>query len=157
MFASLVCGASCFGKPDPLKPDGYDGGLSQYANWGSFLPGTGTVHGEGDVHRVFGQPDGDMLHLGSGGVLTVSFGDTRVYDRPAAEFTIHGQWEQGEAVTVFGSQDGAAYEVIGTVDGADPSVDITRAGMDWVVYLQIQDSGLGDGVEIDAVQVLSGP
>ena len=153
----LVSSVSCFDNVEQLNNNQPDAGPAQYADWGSFTPGQGTTNVAGDVDRAFGPPDGAMLHLGNGGVLIITFGDNRVYDHSGAEFTIHGVWETGERVTVFGSETGADYRVIGTVDEGDPNLDITEGGFGWVTYLQIQDTGTGNGVEIDAVEVRPAP
>jgi hypothetical protein len=153
----LVSSVSCFDNVEQLNNNQSDAGVAQYANWGSFSPGTDSSNTEGDVDRAFGPPDGAMLHLGNGGVLIISFSDNRIYDHSGPEFTIHGVWESGEVVTVLGSETGADYRVIGTVDGGDPNLDITEGGFGWVTYLQIQDSGSGNGVEIDAVEVQPAP
>jgi hypothetical protein len=147
--------AACLDKVEPVGNGDVDAGTGQYVTWGSFIPGASTSDGAQDVSKLYGAPDGTALHLGIRGSVDVTFGDLLIYDRIGADFIVHGELSSGESATVFGSADGADYDVIGEINSSANTIEITRGGFDSLVYLRISDDGVGDGIEIDAIEVAS--
>lgn len=153
-LALLWMGAGCFSPLEQPNWTGFDGGMSRYATTAWFTPGAGSPHGEGDKGKVLGAADGDMLSLGKRGLVTLSFSDTPIYDLNGMDFTIHGRWDGGEEAAILGSSDGARFVHIATLTGQG-SVDLSVAGLRVITHLQIADSGKGNGIDLDAVEILS--
>jgi hypothetical protein len=156
-FALVFSASACIERVDPIEPDDGDASVPRYVTWGTFTPGSGSSDTGADVDKVYGAPDGTSLHLGLEGSVTVTFGDNLIYDRAGADFIIHGTWEGSEAGTVFASPDGADYEHIGIIEDGANTVDMAQALLGRVVYLRVQDNGVGNGFEIDAIEVVPAP
>ncbi len=132
-----------------------DGGIGGYATWGVFAPGIGTPHTAHDIEKLFGPPNGDMLHLGTGGLVDVTFGDRYVYDEPGVDIRIHGTFDPGEKGFVYGSEDGADFQIIGDVTEEEMTIDIARGGLTRILFLRIIDGSIGNGIEIDAIEAIN--
>ena len=147
----------CFDEVEDIKTPQQDAGTGQYASSGSFIPGSGASHGASDIDRVFGAPDGEFLSMGAQGSLDVSFDDRMVIDGLGGDIRIHASFDQGEKATVYGSLTGARFEVITDITESNDLVDMARGGFAELMYLRIRDSGQGDGIEIDAIEVVNLP
>lgn len=157
VFAFLIfcTPTGCFDSIDPVKPVPMDGGAGGYATWGVFTPGTGTSDNAENIDKLFGPPNGDLLHLGIGGSVDVTFSDRFIYNIvDHSDIRIHGSFDPGEKGLVYGSEDGADFHIIGDVTGDNPTIDIARGGLTRILFLRIRDGSLGDGIEIDAIEAI---
>ncbi len=156
---------ACLNNVEPLKEDPMDGGgTGKYASWGVFQPGSGTTDSRDDVAKLFGPPDGDTLHLGARGSVDVSFNDLLIYDLSGPDIKIYATIDPEEEASVYGSEDGADFEFITIIPALDQShdnpsfeVELADGALRNILFLRVIDKGSGNGIEIDAIEVINPP
>ncbi|MEM9412973.1 MAG: hypothetical protein AAGA30_17825 [Planctomycetota bacterium] len=99
---------------------------------------------------VIGRPDAESISVDSGEILEVGFADIKVVDGPGVDLYIYEDINLDSRVRVFGSSDGADYQLLGEPDRSF-AVDLADFSMDTLRFLRFE--GLDDGGEVPGFEL----
>jgi hypothetical protein len=123
----------------------------------SFEQPAGSSHAGGLPSAALGTPDGLYVTIDEPEVLTLAFGDNRVYDGPGDDLWIYAVGSENTLVKVNGRFEGGActfLEMVNTSGGIDLA-DYDLPYLDYIRFSGIDDKSGYPGFNLDAVVALN--
>jgi hypothetical protein len=142
VLALAVPGGACFGAATPW--------LDRVV---SFDRPAGSSDDGGLPTAALGQPDGLSVIIDEPEVLTLAFGDNRVYDGPGDDLWVYAVGAQNTLVKVNGRFEGGLCTYLTTINTSG-GIDLADAGLPYLDYIRftgIDDKTGFPGFHLDAV------
>ena len=109
--------------------------------------------------NALGAPNGTFVSLGTGGTIILELGPEPVADGPGDDIDLLVyEIKSPEGATVFASEDGISFALLGPAWGAASSFDLATAGLSFAKFIKIYDDGIDTsggtdtlGFDLDAI------
>ena len=142
VLAAVVSGGACFGAATPWTDTVV-----------SFMQPPGSSIAGGPPTAALGAPDGKYVTVDEPEVLTLGFGDNRVYNGPGDDVWIFAEGSENTLVQVNGRFEGGTCTLLTTMNtsGGIDLADYDLPYLDYIRFTGIDDQTGFPGFNLDAV------